>query len=363
MKTNLQPARVVSPGAILTQELEARDWTQRDLANIMGRPYQAINEIVSGSKQITPDTARELARAFDTSVDFWMNLESNYRLHLAEQDKKENEISRRSRLYNVAPIREMLKRSWLKESKNIGDLESQLCSFFGVSSLDALSASGVNFRHAPDREFEKNAQRAWVRQVENIAKAQTVKSFSVERLKREIPSILDSSGDANAIAEVPENLLKLGVHFAILPHLPKTYIDGAAIVTKKNPIVALTLRYDRIDSFWFTLTHELAHIVLGHKGILLDDVERGSGSGNNQEEQEANELASTWLVDQKALVEFIAERKPYFSKSAIEDFALKINRHPAIVLGQLQHKKATDYKTLRGLLTTVSPYLDHWVYN
>ena len=58
MNANPRSARVVSPGQILTRELEARDWTQRDLAIIVGRPYQAINEIINGNKQITPDTAR-----------------------------------------------------------------------------------------------------------------------------------------------------------------------------------------------------------------------------------------------------------------------------------------------------------------
>lgn len=84
----ISPARVAPPGEVIVRELEARGWTRRDLAVIMGRPYQAINEIVNSSKQITPDTARELAKAFSTSMDFWMNLEANFRLFMAEQDEK-----------------------------------------------------------------------------------------------------------------------------------------------------------------------------------------------------------------------------------------------------------------------------------
>ena len=71
MSDDLRPARLVLPGRILKQELDARDWTQRDLAAILGRPEQAISEIVNGTKQITPETSLELSQAFGTSPEFW----------------------------------------------------------------------------------------------------------------------------------------------------------------------------------------------------------------------------------------------------------------------------------------------------
>ena len=74
MNQQLKPARVFPPGRVLSEELEARGWTQKDLADIMGRPAQTINEIVRGSKQITPETAIELSEAFGTSAEFWTNL-------------------------------------------------------------------------------------------------------------------------------------------------------------------------------------------------------------------------------------------------------------------------------------------------
>jgi addiction module HigA family antidote len=85
MSTSPGPARVTPPGVILKRELEARGWTQNDLAEIMGRPSQAISEIIRGTKQVTPETALELAQAMGTSPEFWTNLEINYRLHLARK--------------------------------------------------------------------------------------------------------------------------------------------------------------------------------------------------------------------------------------------------------------------------------------
>jgi addiction module HigA family antidote len=80
MERITRPARAIAPGRILTRELEARGWTQKDLAGIMGRPTQTINEIVKGTKQITPETVLELAEAFGTSAELWTNLEAQYRL-------------------------------------------------------------------------------------------------------------------------------------------------------------------------------------------------------------------------------------------------------------------------------------------
>jgi HTH-type transcriptional regulator/antitoxin HigA len=76
MEKALKPARAVEPGRILMRELEARGWTQKDLARIMGLPPQATNEIVKGTKQITPQTALGLAETFGTSAEFWTNLEA-----------------------------------------------------------------------------------------------------------------------------------------------------------------------------------------------------------------------------------------------------------------------------------------------
>lgn len=85
---NPRPFRPVSPGEILGDELRARGWTQKDLAARIGRPAQAVSEIVNGKKQITAETALELAEAFGTSAEFWMNLEVGYRLDLARRRRR-----------------------------------------------------------------------------------------------------------------------------------------------------------------------------------------------------------------------------------------------------------------------------------
>ena len=100
MSVNPRPARVAPPGHVIKHELEARGWTQNDLAGIMGRPPQAISEIARGRKQITPETALQLAAAFGTSPELWINLEANYRLYRASKEHDRAEITRKSHLYS-----------------------------------------------------------------------------------------------------------------------------------------------------------------------------------------------------------------------------------------------------------------------
>lgn len=86
MSATLRPARVPTPGDIVRREMEARGWTQKDLAHIMDRLEQAISQIVRGCKRVTPEMALELASAFGTSADLWLNLEVAYRLHRARDE-------------------------------------------------------------------------------------------------------------------------------------------------------------------------------------------------------------------------------------------------------------------------------------
>ena len=364
MPTTRRPARVASPGQIISRELEARGWTQRDLAAIMARPYQAINEITKGAKQITPETARELAKAFGTSMDFWMNLEANYRLFLAAQEDKEKDIERRSRIYTIAPVAEMIKRGWIEGSDDTDELEDRVCTFLEIDSPFDTPVADDNFRISESRGPEYSAKVTWVKRVERLARQQPVGNYHPEQLRENISRITALAQTAEDAKKVPDTLRLLGVHFLIVPHLPRTYLDGAALFVDEHPVVAATLRYDRIDWFWFTVLHELAHILLGHSAqldSLFGETEEAEMGRSQAAETQANEVARDWLLDPDALDDFIARVKPYFSKAEIEAFANTQKRHPGIVLGQLQHQGVVDYKHLRSMLVKVKPYLEEWV--
>ncbi|NTU82080.1 MAG: ImmA/IrrE family metallo-endopeptidase [Chloroflexales bacterium] len=158
---------------------------------------------------------------------------------------------------------------------------------------------------------------------------------------------------------MPPLLLSLGVRFVVVPSLPKTYIDGALCDPDGTPIIALTLRYDRIDAFWFTLLHELAHLALGHRALHLDNWD-DEAQRRDAQEIAANDQARAWLLDRAALAAWAARTAPYFGRRVIEQFAATQHLHPGIVLGQLMFDGTVGYQHLRGLLVKVSPYLQDW---
>src|SRR6266508_7021001 len=101
-----RPAEVFPPGEILKEELEARGWTQMDLAEIIGRHPNTVNEIVAGKRGISPETARALAAALGTSPELWMNLDAIYQLSRV-RNGDDDAIARRAKLYAKAPVKDM----------------------------------------------------------------------------------------------------------------------------------------------------------------------------------------------------------------------------------------------------------------
>lgn len=358
MNTYLKPARAIPPGRIILRELEARGWTQKDLAHITHRPEQTISQIVNGRKKITSETALQLAAAFGTSANLWLKLETNYRLHETRQSYNTSDITRRSHLYSLVPLNELLKRAWIAPQDTLDALENAVCQFLDIANVTDTPLLAASFRQSAAHNPETIAEIAWLKRVEHLAHTQNVAPYDAHRLKTAIPQLLKLAEKAASITQIPAFLLNLGVHFLIVPHLPHTYLDGATFMLAEHPVIALTLRYDRIDNFWFTLMHELGHIIAGHPGLYLDNLDT---EAQNDAETEANQLAQNWLIDNVAFSQFVNETHPYFSHTKIETFATQQQRHPGIIVGQLHHNQNLKHNHSRKLLVKVSPHLVMWI--
>ena len=355
------PAIIHGPGWHVARELEARGWSQRDLAAVLGRPAQAVNEIVNGTKQVTAETAVQLSQAFTgTSPEFWANLESTYRVRLAKRGARNSDVDQRSRIYQAAPVSELLRRGWLPDAGGTDELETAVCRFLGVSHLgDEPAVAAMSLRHTDSRAPEPRAKIAWARRVQLLAEPQTLPMFASRRFGAWVPTLFDLAREASGVAQVPKLLNDKGVHFVFVPHLQGTYLDGAAITPGARPIVALTLRYDRIDNFWFTLGHELAHLALGHPGVLDDPPDRRPAA-RDPNETAADSVARDWLLDPSVYAAFRRETAPRPSRRQIEAFADRVGRHPSIVVGRLQHDQVITFAQHRWAHDTVRHHLSAW---
>lgn len=348
------PAEVMPPGEIIRDELDARGWTQNDLAEVLGRPFRLVNEIIAGKRAISPETASGLGEAFGTGPQFWMNLETAYRLSLVRH--KEGDVAKRAKLYAVAPIKDMLRRNWIEPSDRIEEIERQVLDFFQIRSLDEAPSLAVIARKSASYAETSPAQLAWFFRVKKIASTFQVASFkagALDGLLRQLRALTSSEQEAR---RVPRLLGEFGIRFVVVEHLPKTKIDGASLWLDDSPVIAVSIRHDRIDAFWFTLAHELGHIMHGDAASLDDDLE-SDGPAKSGElpdcEVRANEFARNLLVPQKEIDSFIAGVRPMYSKARILQFADRIRVHPGIIIGQLQGRGEIKYSQGREMLVRV----------
>lgn len=347
-----------TPGEYIREELAERGWTQMDLAEILGRPPQVVNEIVAGKRSITPETARGLGDAFGTSAQLWMNLEASYQL--SRVSAKDDTVSRRALLYGLAPIKEMQRRGWIETTSNAEILETQVLSFFEISTLDQT----IRFDHAARKSTDGSltqAQLAWLYRARQLARALKVESkFSTGSLNSALTHLAKLKRDVEEARHIPRVLSAAGIRFLIVEPLPHTKIDGVCFwLDADSPVIALSVRYDRIDWFWHTLMHEMAHVKNrdGMEEPTLDTelvgVDAQPFEDKADAEKQADLFAVNFLVNQSKLDRFIARVHPLYSKLKISAFANSNEVHPGIVVGQLQHRKKIAYAHSRDLLVKV----------
>ncbi len=366
-------AEAFPPGEFIKEELEARGWSQIDLAEILGRHPNVVSEIITGKRAISLDTAKALGQAFGTSAQYWMNLHSIYQLWQSQEI--DEAIPIRAKLYEVAPVKEMVKRNWIEYSENVEVLQKRMLQFFETTSFDEPLRP---FAHAARKSTSYESalspsQIAWLVRANKLAKAIDAAPFTKRSFLQGLVRINGLLAHAEEIRHVPRVLAETGIRFLVLEHLPQTKIDGVTFwLNPKSPVIVLSLRYDRIDYFWFSLYHELGHIKNrdGQRNILLDiDLvgdEAQSSATKPEEEQRADQFATDTLIDSFAMLKFISRVRPLYGRREIIGFANRIAVHPGIVVGQLQHRNEVKYSHYRRLLEkartiiTQSALTDGW---
>ncbi len=339
------PAEVFPPGEFIREELDSRGWTQGDLAQIMDRPLRLINELVAGKKQVTPETARGLARAFgDGDPLYWMNLDAAYRLRQLEPDQDVS-VDRRAKLYSKFPVRELMKRKWIEPSKNLDVVEHRVCRFFGIKDVDERPV----FAHAAKavQYDERTAlQLAWLFRAKELAEGTHSSPYSERKLRESLSKLRTLLVAPEEIRQVSRILAEVGVRFVVVEFLPGAKIDGAAFWLNDTPVIALSIRFDRLDNFWFVLRHEIEH-VLNRDGLVTVDVELTEQLQRKEvlppEEIKANTAAAEFLIPKSELDSFITRVRPLYSEQRILLFAKRIGVHPGLVVGQLQFRDEVPY--------------------
>jgi HTH-type transcriptional regulator/antitoxin HigA len=350
---------VPHPGHFIREELDAREWTQRDLAYILGIPEQSVNQIILGKRGVSPEMAKAMGDAFEVSPEFFANLQKAYDLSRAREP--DPSVKRRARLQSSYPVREMIKRGWLEDTDAVM-LELQMARFFEVANCNDIPhiAHAAKKTHYDDVQ---PSQLAWLFRVRQIAKSVAAPAYSESALRDALGRFRYLTLDPEETRHVSRLLMECGVRFILVESLPGAKIDGVCFWLDKNsPVIGMSIRFDRIDNFWFVLRHEIEHVLRRHGraremiDVELEGERAGVGPNVPEEERVANAAAADFCVPSAEMESFIARKSPFFSERDILGFARRIQVHPALVVGQIRnHLQRWDF--LSRYLVKIRPFV------
>ena len=338
MARTYTPAEVFPAGEYLRDELDERGWTVTEFAEIIGRPIQAVSEILNGKKEITTETAISFSEALDTTPELWLNLQTAYRLYEQRSSAREEEltpVARRARLREVIPLAQVRSRGWLPETDDLDATESAVCDLLEINNLDEHSQFALAAKRSNSDDPITIEQAAWLGYVRRVADSQDGAAFDVEglgQLAENLPGILKDG--PSELSRLPTLLGECGVCLVFAEGLRGGKLDGAVtFLTDGRPVIGLTTRNNRFDSLLFALLHECAHLTLGHitvqSGAIFDEDLMGPQS--DPDEVAANDQATAWLFPGGFEVAST-------SVLAIIQAASRYNVHPSVVIGHIQHK-------------------------
>jgi HTH-type transcriptional regulator/antitoxin HigA len=349
--SQLRPFKRFPPGHFIKDRLEERNWNQQELATVLGITPTHLSQVMNGESQLTYDMALRLGTTFDTSAQFWSNLYLSYMQWKEDETEELSDTEIRSTIYERMPVKDMVKKKWLKKSKNVKELQQQALTYWNLKKLDfsfidETFTPCLNRKSEAYNQFNASYAATWYRKAQLVAKEHKVPAYSKEKLNALATNLHNYTPDEANIPEFINGLQACGVKFFVLPHLEKTYLDGAAFMDGKNPVVVYTGRHKRIDNFWFTVAHEVAHI-LKHLGddcpFVLDDLKRGDV---DKLEKEANQLASKWLKHAEAIAWIKANMGTYITQAMVAECAEEVGIHPSIVIGAMAHAEMVSFRNL-----------------
>jgi len=333
------PRTLPTPLEALRFRMEQESLQPRDLIPFLGSRSK-VSEVLAGKRRLTLSMIRALHSG--------LGIPAAVLLQEAPQTMGTAEVE-----WEKFPVQEMVRRGWLgKEALKKGMAVDALRGFFApVGAPMAVNALYKGTRHVRSaRQMDPYALTAWTTRVMIRAASDPLEeAYDADAVTPDfLREVARLSWAERGPALAKEYLGRHGIALIAEPHLPKTHLDGAALLRPSGaPVVALTLRFDRLDNFWFVLMHELAHICLHYEsgvGEFYDDLE---SPDDDQREREADELAGESLVPDEIWQKSPASRLR--TEGAALHLAKQLNVHPAIVAGRMRHHFG-EYRILNRLV-------------
>ncbi len=343
---DFRPDYAVHPGETLAEILEERDMSQSELAERMGRPKKAINEIVKGKAAITEDTAIQLERVLGVPAYFWLNLQTIYREAIARMAER-SRLKGQEDFLRQFPIREMVRRKWLDDGHDKVDQLILLMRFFGVASPQAWETRTATYRASRAHKADPGPLSVWLRKGELEAEAIQTAPFDAKRFRTVLSQLRAMTSDDPRVftPKMVDMCASAGVALVFVKEFPKCPSGATYWLNAQKAVIQLSLRYKLADQFWFTFYHEAGHVLqLQKDGVIF------AGNQSQAAESSADAFACDMLIPPNELSEFLqTHRGDIINTSDILRFAKNIGITPGCVVGRLQHDGIVPYSHFNGL--------------
>lgn len=335
------PVERPTPLEAIQFRMEQRGLARRDLVPYFGSASR-VSEVLSGKRELTLKMIRALHDGLGIPAEVLLQA-AVLREHGPDPQ------------WERFPAREMARRGWFS---GFDGTPSQAAArapelVGGLLERAGLDGSAGLWRRQHVRSgsaMDRHALFAWSARAAELASGQKLPAkYAAGCMDRAFMSGLVR---LSVLDEGPrlarEYLGKHGVHLVALAHLPGTHLDGAAmLLSDGSPVVALTLRYDRLDNFWFSLCHELGHVVLHltpkDRRPYFDDLE----VEGDAEEKAADSFAEQVLIPARSWV--AAPVRKDWRPATVREYAGRLGVHPAIVAGRVRREHG-DYRMLWSLV-------------
>lgn len=330
--------RFRKPGPVeaILFRMEQQGLRQKDIAEILGGKNRA-SEVLSGKRGLTLPMIRALHEKLAIPPEL-----------LIREPAAEYRPTKDVDMLDV-PADLLLKRGWVQGSESVAEL---LKRFMAPAGSPILLKNTLIF--GATSRTNRTSVWLWLARVREIAdsRAYLHGRYAKDKLNADlIRYVVKLSWMDKGPRLAKDFLEEQGIAVVIEPHLPKTYLDGAAMLGRSGaPVIGLTLRENRLDNFWFTLVHELVHVwkhldAANRRAIADENIEKADET--EAIEREANDLASESLIPRTIWRRSAARLKP--SAQSIQALARELQIHPAIVAGRVRHEQR-NYSLFSGLV-------------
>lgn len=342
----------IHPCEVIKETLENLGMSQVDLSVRTGLSEKTISLILNSKEPVTPETALKLERVLDLDQKMLVNMQARYwadKSRIEERERLESEISY---LSNYSCYKELSERGYVEKTANKITKVEELLRFFNVNSLGFVpDVMQVSFKRSVKGKVDNYSLASWLRIGEIEAKKKDIKPFDRDILKRNVEKMKSLTREEPSVFshQLVELCAEAGVKLLFIPHFKKTKVNGATYWSSKdNPVIQISLFNKWADIFWFTLFHEIGHILKHGKKDSFVDFENGF-MNEDEQEKEANEFAKKVFVkDDKKFIDFKKKLHSGNFKSEIPKFAEEVGVDKGIIAGRIG-REMNAWKFVSGL--------------